>query len=196
MSNIPSIIEIEKRMRPGAYSEKGFLGQLESLEYVVSQDTQTLNMLGVSFEQIADALENILRCVEDRRSKLLMEGNYLEYSKREGERENRIPNLYHSEHIPRFSLDSLPDIDVGYLVGDKLQIFIMQYRGLQECPWGCEYEKWSSFDFLVLNRQTSKYITGPGLVVHLIRKHHFFEGFESPYRVNPAEVIRVLGLLL
>jgi hypothetical protein len=195
MSDFPSFIELERRMRPGAYSEKGFLGQLESLKTVVSQDKQRLKMLGVSFEQIGATLENVLRCVEDQRNKLLIDGNYPEYGRREGERERRIPNLYHSESIPRFTVENLPDMDVGFLVGRNLQVFIMQYRGLQECPWGCEYERWSSFDFLILNRQSGKYVTGPGFIVHLIRKHHFFEGLESPYRVNPEIAVQVLELI-
>lgn len=93
MSTVPlpipelSTSELERRMRPGAYSEGGFLGQTESL----------------------------------------------------------------------------PGIDIGYLVGEKLQVFI--------------------------------YITGPGLIVHLIRAHQFFEGSESPYRVEPRKAIRVLALL-
>ena len=192
MSIVPSIPELERRMRPGAYSEKGFLGQTESLETVVAQDSQTLKTLGISHEQIADALENVLQCVEDQRDKLLT-GNYPEYRKREGE--SPVPNLYHSESIPRFTVDNLPNTDVGYLVGSKLQVFIVQYRGLQECPWGCEYERWSSFDFLILNRQSGKYVTSPGLIVHLIRKHHIFEGLESPYRVDPTEVVQVLELV-
>jgi hypothetical protein len=179
-------------MRPGAYSKKGFLGQIESLETVVVQDNQTLKTLGIPHEQIADALDNVLQCVEDQRDKLL-KGNYQEYRKREGE--SRIPNLYHPESIPRFTVGNLPNTDVGYLVGNKLQVFIVQYRGLQVCPWRCESEHWSSLDFLILNRQSGKCVTGPGLIVHLIRKHHFFEGLESPYRVDPAEVVQVLELV-
>jgi hypothetical protein len=192
VSNIPSISELEKRMRPGAYSGGGFLGQTESLEAVVTQDSQALNTLGISHEQIAEALEDVLQCVMDRRHKLLRD-NYEEYRRREwgGPR----PNLYGPESIPRFSGDNLPNTDVGYVVGSHLQVFICQYRGLQECPWGCEYESWSSFNFLILNRQSGKAVTGPGLVVHLIRNHHFFEGLESPYRVNPVEVVQVLELV-
>lgn len=80
------------------------------------------------------------------------------------------------------------------MIDNKYQVFTMGYRGLQECPWGCEYERWSSFDFLILNRETGEYITGPGLIVHLIREHQFFEGKESPYRVDPTQLARVLQL--
>jgi hypothetical protein len=29
---------------------------------------------------------------------------------------------------------------------------------------------------------------GPGLIIHLIREHGFFEGLNSPYRVDPIDV--------
>jgi hypothetical protein len=179
-------------MRPGAYSGRGFLGQTESLEAVIAKDNQTLRKLGVSRWQIADGLEDILQCVLDQRHELL-ESNAAEYWQREGE--GRIPDLYRPRSIPYFTADNLPSTDLGYLVGDKLQVFIAQYRGLQDCPWGCDSERWSGFDFLILNRRSGGYVTGPGLIVHLIRKHHFFEGLESPYRVDPAKVVQVLELV-
>ena len=191
MNNTISIPELEKRMHPGAFSRQGFLGSTESLETVIAQDNQTLKAIGISHEQIATAIANVLQRVQDQRHELLM-GNYPEYDKREGE--SRIPNLYNSESVPHFTMDSLPDTDVGYLVGSRFQVFIAQYRGLQECPWGCGYDSWASFDFLILNRPSGMYVTGPGLIVHLIRDHHFFEGFESPYRVDPAKVVQVLEI--
>lgn len=171
-------------MRPGAYSEGGFLGQTELLETVIAKDVQTLRKLGVSRRQVADGLESVLQCALDQRRDLL-HSNASEYRQREGER--RIPDLYHLQSVPHFTTDNLPSTDVGYLVGDKLQVFIQEYREIQDCPWGCDYESWSSCDFLILNRKSGRYVTGPGLIVHLIRKHHFFEGLESPYKA--AEIV-------
>jgi hypothetical protein len=96
--------------------------------------------------------------------------------------------------VLHYSLENLPEPQEGCLVGSKYQVFISQYRGLQECPWSFPYESWSSFDFSLLNRETGEYTTGPGLIVHLIREHQFFEGKESPYRVDPARLARVLRL--
>jgi len=187
MSDIPSISELEKRMRPGAYSRQGFLGQTESLEIVLAQDSQLLKTLGVSHEQIASALENVLRSALEQQDKLL-KSDFAEYSRRE---RMFISNLYQPESVSHFAVENLPGTDVGYLVEDRFQVFIAQYRGLQECPWECEYDRYASFDFLLLNRKSGKYVTGPGLIVHLISKHHFFEGMESPYRVDPARVAEV-----
>ncbi|MBD1909489.1 MULTISPECIES: hypothetical protein [unclassified Leptolyngbya] len=200
-SRFPSIAKLERRMRPGGYSTQGFLGPIESLQVVIARDQETLENLGVSHEEIAEALENILQVVKEQISQLLQfrqRGEKVQEYRKRGEeysaRSVHIPDLYHHESIPSFSLENLPSVDQGYLVGNKFHVFIAQYRGLQECPWECEHEEWSSFDFLLLNREIGEYVTGPGMIVHLLRKHHFFEGLESPYRVDPARAVRVLGL--
>ena len=95
---------------------------------------------------------------------------------------------------PHFSLDNLPDMSEGYIVGN-LHLFITQWRSFQVCPWGCPADvQLGSIDFLILNRKTGESFTGPGLIVHLIREHHFFEGQASLYRVDPAKAVRVLEL--
>lgn len=67
------------------------------------------------------------------------------------------------------------------------------WRGMQECPWGDRGE-YSNMDFQIKNTKTGESILFPGLIVHLIRKHHFFEGKKSSYRVEPKRVIEVLGI--
>lgn len=195
MTDAPSISELERRMRPGGFSEKGFLGPTESFEALMHQDDRALEALGVSHEQVADALESMLQLVEVQRNKLLQE-NFSEYSKREGRgAEHLLPNIYNAKQPPRFSLEDLPSAEVGYLVGNSLQVFIEEYRGLQDCPWGCEHDRRSSLNFLVLNRQTGRCLTGPGLAIHLIRAHRFFEGLGSPFRVDPVAAIEVFELV-
>jgi hypothetical protein len=84
-------------------------------------------------------------------------------------------------------------------MGKNLHVFINQWRGSQQCPWDCKAETWGqvywgSFDFLLINRRSSLFFTGPGMIVHLIREHHFFEGLESPYRVSPTKVALTLRI--
>ncbi len=81
MNPIP-IAELEKRMRPGAYSEGGFLGPEESLAEVVCRDEQALQSAGISCEGVSKELERILKIVLDQRDKLLY-SNYPEYEQRE-----------------------------------------------------------------------------------------------------------------
>lgn len=89
---------------------------------------------------------------------------------------------------------------VGHLV-----VEVAFCAGRQVCPWssdihhrqctaggGVEYD---SCDWLIRNLRSRQVMCGPGLIVHLIRDHHFFEGVESPYRVDPAELARLLELV-
>lgn len=181
----PVHAEVEQQMRPGALSEQGFLGPTESVQSVLETDEQTLAKLGVTHVTIADRLETILLNVIQQKFTDLA-GWF--------DRMTSFPNFDAPTIAPQFSLNNLPDLGSGYLVG-KLHIFIKQWRGFQECPWGCPANsRLGSIDFLILNRETGESFTGPGLIVHLIREHHFFEGQQSPYRVDPAKAIRVLAL--
>ena len=176
-------LELERRMRPSYLSGGGFLGPIESLESVIIEDAKALDSVGISHKLVADALETVLSSMQEQ------------YWRHEFNRRTDYPMLTTPRRIPDFSLGKLPSIDKGYLVGE-LQGFIVQWRGFQECPWECDVEpRWWSFDFLLLNRRTGEFITGPGMIVHLIREHHFFEGMESPYRTDPIRAIRVLGLV-
>ena len=172
-------------MRPGADSRGGFLGPTESLEAVLIKDRHTLEEAQMTYEQVANALESVLQSALNQRDALSTQQNE--------KRHVELPNLCRPWPVPRFSLDHLPDPDRGYLVQGMLQVFFTVYRGFQPCPW-CGDSVWGHFDFLILNRQTGEYVTGPGLIVHLIREHQFFEGSESPYRVEPAKAIQALGL--
>lgn len=172
-------------MRPGQYSQGGFLGLNESLEAVIAQDEQTLAKLGFNHEKIANTLERLIETVHEQEKALPLDKRI--------ERRTDFPNLYKPDTNPVFSKDNLPGTDVGYLV-ECFQIFTLQYRGSQVCPWdGCG--EVGSFDFMILNRNTSASFTAPALIIHLIRVHHFFEGNDSPYRVDPEKVVRTLEML-
>lgn len=85
----------------------------------------------------------------------------------------------------------------GFEVGE-LKVSLQVWRGLQECPWGCSLDvckKLGFVDFDITNKSLRESVSGPGLIAHLIRDHRFFEGKESPYRVDPEQIARVLGLL-
>ena len=181
-----SIPELERRMRPGGFSSVGFLGPTESLEAVLARDDQTLKELGLSHDQVANALEDVLRSAFEQRAELF-ERDSREYRKRER-------GGWPSPGKRSLSADKLPR-DMGYLVRDVFQVCLTVFRGLQECPWGCKKAGGGSANFLILNRQLGQWLTGPDLIVHLIREHHFFEGVESPYRVDPSRAARVLGLV-
>jgi tetratricopeptide (TPR) repeat protein len=62
------------------------------------------------------------------------------------------------------------------------------------CQEGLNYW-YGDRSFLIANEDTGEYVCGPGLIAHTIEHHHFFGGRASPYRVDPARVARVLGLI-
>lgn len=148
-------------MRPGEFSQGGFLGEHERLENVLAADARTLEEANLSPDELADSLERLLDAAEAARG-----------------RSARVDG----------------DFDVSVEV----------FTGFQICPWAPSPHSGqctagggvshASVAWRVRNRRTDKDLRGPGLIVHLIRAHRFFEGFESPYRVDPLALARVLGL--
>jgi hypothetical protein len=181
---------LEDKMRPGAYSAVGFLGITESLEKVLKQDEQTLKELGITFEKLAFELEKIVGEAWEIERKC-NKSRELAISSFEWVQKARLQLFPPILLVP----DNLPDRDIGNIY-NEYQVFFTAFRGIQECPWDCQLENtWSSFDFLLINRKSGEYLFAPGLIIHLIREHHFFEGKESPYRVEPFRLARVLGLV-
>jgi hypothetical protein len=174
---------LEREMRPGRCSQGGFLGPMESLTQVIADDERTLAGLGIPHEQIADSVERVwLAAGKEMRSLPAQELR---------KRITDFPCLHAPEGVPSFSLDNLPDPGRGFRIGE-IQVFIVHYRGFQECPWGCP--AFGGADFMMLNRTTGESFCAPDLIIHLIRAHRFFEGRRSPYRVDPEKVIRTLAI--
>lgn len=179
---------LERRMRPNAYSQGGFLGATESLESVIRQDEQTLKVLGITFEKLASELKKIIGETWEK------EHNHPEPREHAHASFEWYQKAIRQSFPPILSPENLPSRDIGNLL-DEYQVFFIAFKGLQDCPWDCQLDNtWSSFDFLLLNRQSGEYLFAPGLIVHLIREHQFFEGNESPYRVEPSKLAQVLGL--
>jgi hypothetical protein len=84
----------------------------------------------------------------------------------------------------------------------ELECRVQIYQGFQICPWApvparaqCsagQGVRHGSIDWSIVNLRTGEEVKGPGLVVHLIRDHHFFEGVMSPNRVDPSRLARIL----
>jgi hypothetical protein len=200
--------EFENSLRPGRHSALGFLGSDEKLEEVISQDAAMHQQIGLTFVELGEALAAVLNAVDDQREQYNEAlGKELESAQNPDElvqvekyhewrtREETLDWIGIGHPMPGFGPGNLPDTKFGYLVGDRFQVFVLQWRGMQECPWGCGFPPGASYDFLLLNRETGTFVTGPGMITHLIREHHFCEGRESPYRVDPIRLARVLGLV-
>jgi hypothetical protein len=149
-----------------------------------------LSFQTLSYENIATELERVFRDTLKQKDELLKRDFQAYEAPEHAPMDWRKPG-----NVPIFSAENLPSPKFGYLIDHQYQLFFAQFRGFQDCPWNCREPNWGSFDFLLLNRQSGEYIIGPGLIVHLIREHHFFEGKESPYRVEAQKLARVLELV-
>jgi hypothetical protein len=148
-------------MRPGAFSQRGFLGAHERLADVLARDAEEMRSIGVTFEQLGARLEEAIAAAESVRARRAR-------------------------------------------VGDRLDVSVEVYRGFQMCPWSPAPDahqctagggvRFASLDWRIRNRRSGREMRGPGLAVHLIRDHHFFEGLESPYRIDPSALVGLLDL--
>ena len=90
------------------------------------------------------------------------------------------------------------------LVNGTHHVRIQQYLGFQICPWSPDPQHvqcmgrglhFSSLQWRVESLPRGQVLQGPGLIVHLMHDHHFCEGRESPYRVDPVALAELLGLV-
>jgi hypothetical protein len=173
---------LEWRMHPGRWSEAGFLGQNERLDQVMDRDDRTLKQLGLTYEELGTALEKLLEAA-------------------------------HRAEAEGFTFDAPPEVSDELLGNPKtvgadprFAVGLMRYMGTQECPWSSDWtslcdagptgacHRWSSIDWRIRNLGTGQEMLGPGLAVHLIRDHHFFEGLATRYRIDPRELARLLDV--
>jgi len=137
---------------------------------LLSRDAETLARFGVAYEEIADSLQEVL-CAA-------LAG----------------PQMTTKSMVLRIlTLGRFPRREPGF-VTPRFRVYVTFWLGLQECPW-CESVEYGNFDFEITNRRIHESIRGPGLLIHLIRRHRFFEGIESPYRVDPEKLMRVLEVI-
>lgn len=88
---------------------------------------------------------------------------------------------------------------------DGLEIEVMLFKGFQICPWARDPHagqctdgggvEFGSVDWKITNARIHRTLSGPGLLVHLIRDHRFFEGKGSPRRVDPVALAELLELV-
>ena len=168
---------LEKRMRPACSSGAGFLGRKEKLLDVLLEDQATLKKAGLTYNAIAKLLTGI------------------------------ATEPYH------------PPREYGVKVNGRLyHVERREWQGHQECPYGCGLDgernttetheagldkefNWSrdihdrgSMDFIVTDPRTGNRLYFPGLLIHLIKAHHFFEGKGTNMRVAPESIIKFFGL--
>src|SRR5439155_2913656 len=128
-----------------------------------------------NYEHFADGLERLLTAYQ------AVKGQAMDDAKQAQRDQPGV--IDHAEF--KKSLERVTDLDSRFAVAE------WNYMGHQLCPWDDDdaaASRWSSSDWLIRNLRTGQQMPlpgmeGPGLIIHLIREHHFFEGLNSPYRV-------------
>ncbi len=176
VEELPSrrIREIQSRMRRGGISQSGFLSASDKLIKVVRNDSEELERRGITHEQIADRLETLVgqaartvQLAHRRRAREAQQGTHALWTR-------------------------------GVRMG-RFEMARDSYMGYQECPFvnaagvPCEDLGLGDCNFILWNHDAGLCLPFPGLAIHLIRDHHFFEG-DVHYRVKPAVACAVLQL--
>ena len=188
-SIVLDVAELERRMRPGAWSDCGFLGETESLNDVLVRDESTLSELGVTCDELAERLSLLIKApaagVPPLSAGLLA---FLREAYPSAEEEMQAVRAM---VVQRFG--SLEYADSGSArVAGRYEIELTTYLGYMDCPWGDREH--ASTDWRIRNTARDLELRGPTLITHLISEHSFFEGPASPYRVEPRALTELLEL--
>ncbi len=96
-----------------------------------------------------------------------------------------------TKNLFRTSYSSPPR--AGFYYNDTLfRLDHVLYGGKQSSPFGDELE--SGIDYYLANTETGQRLMFSGLIPPLIARYGFYEGFGTPYRVSPEEIIRMFNI--
>jgi len=153
----------------------GYLGKNEDLDQIIAEDEKILARLGFSHEKIAQAIENVFLTDEPTYN-----GNHL------------IRRAFiESPECPWRDYCTVSPFDLSLKV---TEIIMINKEKIEEAVTFLESrgsEGTYCFPDLVNNDLGMIF---SDLHPHLIREHHFFEGKDTPYRVDPERAIRYLGI--
>jgi hypothetical protein len=182
-------------MRPGRWSDGGFLGANERLEEVLAADRRTLAELGLARQEIVEPLSLLIDAPYTVMPDWSDELGSLTRCHPEWEVERWEP--LRTAIAQRFGRVDCTG-PFAARVGGRYEVVVAAYLGYVACPWGTAFPEAScgrgSGDWWIRDTTRGLGLRGPSLITHLIEKHGFFEGFESPYRVDPAALAEMLEL--
>lgn len=83
-------------------------------------------------------------------------------------------------------------LETEVTVEDAFDIHVRDDRGMVPCPFGDR--RCAKSVTVTRCRASGEEVVWTDLSVHMIREHGFYEGRGSPFRVEPARAVRVLGI--
>jgi hypothetical protein len=129
-----AVEELERRMRPGAWSEGGFLGHRERLEDVLAADQRTLESLALTRAELVEPLEMLIQAsvivafeLDETLASYLSNEPEMQGARRKGRDaiENRFGKLEPMSSTP----------ENAARLGGRYEIRVLSLRGSQPCPW-------------------------------------------------------------
>lgn len=80
------------------------------------------------------------------------------------------------------------------IVDEIYQVVVEDHRGIMPCPFS-DNVKVDKRNTRVTNLKLNRDIHWSDLNIHMIEKHGFYEGRDAFFRVDPAAVAEVLGMI-
>jgi hypothetical protein len=147
----PRQAQLVERMAPGVLCAEGFLGpDPRPLDEILADDARAVEAFGLTHEQIADKLDEIIESAQ------AAFGNPVR-------------------------------------VGPQLSAIAREAMGPIPCPWGgCGV--FAKGDVTLKDESNGKTLRLTALSAHLVREHGFYQGRQTAYRLEPAELAELLDL--
>ena len=162
-ADIP-IDELERRMRPGAWSHDGFLGEDERLEDVLHADRETLKGLGLTPEDLAHSLEQLLSATDilwleaSDDLNLGARADWIEAARASIEAVEQTFGPIETQRLPVAWVHGFTDAELAKkihwdssrerpmdrqgrllgswaIVGGRYEVYDIAFAGSQKCPW-------------------------------------------------------------
>lgn len=176
--------ELEQRLRPGQYSVGGFLAASDDFEATVLEDIATLEKFNIEYYNLGKTLYQIT--LHDRIFNSFTRLNP----------DAKVPNPYFLFNGKKF-FSSLQEFDGAQLdpfFNDPKAALILGNK---------IYTFWKVDDnhaHMLLSKEESMnqakaVLTVDGGVIDLITRYAFFEGKNSPHRVDPENILRFFELI-
>ncbi|MBN1392038.1 MAG: hypothetical protein JW947_04460, partial [Sedimentisphaerales bacterium] len=96
-----------------------------------------------------------------------------------------------AERMMEITNAAIPALGDWVQIGRNLSAKVDEAKGWLRCPWQhpARFAKRVTY---VKNIESGQSIKWSDLNIHLIEKHNFFEGKGSPFRIEPAELVKII----
>lgn len=194
------------------------LAENERLHEVMERDQVTLKHMSVQHEQMGDALKTVLLITKQLHTRFVDCSGFrsLDVSECVPVAQKRDPaavaairaaiakQKFRSDVFAvlkkarDWNVDQVYEAEFDFN-GQSVRVLAVYWGGAEPCPFLAENVnhgfQYGGADVFVVNLSSAASFQYSSLLPHMIKHHHFFEGQQSRYRLNPEAVCKVLGPL-